>query len=85
VARPFYAQVLEEEAPDAVVGDVFSLDLALPLALKRTRPGWRHVRLFWLVHPYTTERMRREIAQLAPGEVEAVEGGLAAVAERLLA
>jgi hypothetical protein len=43
------------------------------------------VRLFWLVHPYTTARMRREIAQLAPGEVEAVEGGLAAVAERLLA
>lgn len=85
VARPFYAQVLQEEAPDAVVGDVFSLDLALPLALKRTRPGWKHVRLFWLVHPYTTERMKREIARLAPGEVEAVEGGLAAVAERLLA
>ena len=85
VARPHYESVLLEEAPDAVVGDVFSIDLALPLHLKRTRPEWRHVRLFWLVHPYTTERMKRQIATLAPGEVESVEGGLVGVAERLLA
>jgi hypothetical protein len=84
-ARPRYLQALTEEVPDAVVGDVFSLDLALPLKLKRTDAAWRHVRLFWLVHPYTPERMRREIAKLPAGEVEAVEGGLAAVAERLLA
>src|SRR5437762_1324590 len=68
VARPDYARVLAEEAPDAVVGDVFSLDLALPLAIKRRDPAWRGVRLFWLVHPYTPERMRREIAQLPAGE-----------------
>ena len=89
VARPDYARVLAEEAPDAVVGDVFSIDLALPLALKRRDPAWRRVRLFWLVHPYTPEYLRREIARLPAGEghaeVEAVEGGLAAVAERLLA
>ena len=84
VARPHYEAVLAEEAPDAVVGDVFSIDLALPLVLKRTQPAWRDVRLFWLVHPYTPERMKRQIATLAPGEVESVEGGLAGVAERLL-
>jgi hypothetical protein len=83
VARPHYEAVLREERPDAVVGDVFSLDLALPLALKRREPEWRSVRLFWLVHPYTPERMRRAIAALPDGEVEAVEGGLAGVAERL--
>ncbi|MCE9626706.1 MAG: hypothetical protein K8R56_02175 [Candidatus Eisenbacteria bacterium] len=85
VARPFYTQVLDEEAPDAVVGDVLSLDLSLPLHLKRTQVAWKHVRLFWLMHPYTPERMKREVAKLAPGEVEMVEGGLAGVAERLLA
>lgn len=85
VARPFYAQVLGEETPDAVVGDVLSLDLALPLALKRTHAAWRRVRLFWLMHPYTPERLKREVAKLAPGEIECVEDGLAGVAERLLA
>ncbi|HEY6194483.1 MAG TPA: hypothetical protein VI504_05515, partial [Candidatus Eisenbacteria bacterium] len=89
VARPDYARVLSEEAPDAVVGDVFSLDLALPLAMKRRDPAWRAVRLFWLVHPYTPERMRRELAGPGAGEgtpeVEAVEGGLAAAAKLLLA
>jgi hypothetical protein len=83
VARPDYEKVLREERPDAVVGDVFSLDLALPLALKRRDAGWRDVRLFWLVHPYTPDRMRREIDSLPSGEVESVEGGLAAVAEKL--
>ena len=83
VARPDYEKVLREERPDAVVGDVFSLDLALPLALKRRDPGWRRVRLFWLVQPYTSERMRRLIAGLPAGEVESVEGGLAGLAEKL--
>ena len=91
VARPDYARVLAEEAPDAVVGDVFSIDLALPLAMKRRDPAWRNTRLFWLVHPYTPERMRRALATLPAGEVgrppelELVEGGLAEVARRLLA
>ncbi len=83
VARPHYEAVLREERPDAVVGDVFSIDLALPLALKRRDPAWRAVRLFWLVHAYTPERMQRAIAALPEGEVEAVQGGLPAVAERL--
>jgi len=34
VDRPLYRRVLEEEAPDLVIGDVFSLDLALPYWLE---------------------------------------------------
>ena len=84
VARPHYEAVLREERPDAVVGDVFSLDLALPLALKRREPAWRHVRLFWLAHGYAPERMRQAVASLPAGEVEIVERGLPGVADRLL-
>jgi hypothetical protein len=85
VARPDYEKVLREERPDAIVGDVFSLDLALPLALKRAEAAWKHLRLFWLVHAYTTERMRRLIAALPAGEVEPVEGGLAGLAAKVSA
>jgi hypothetical protein len=77
--------VLREERPDAIVGDVYSLDIALPLALKRREPGWRNVRLFWLLQPYAPDRVRRALATLPSGELEMVEGGLAGVAERLLA
>lgn len=82
VARPAYAEILAAERPDAVVGDVFSLDLALPLALKRRDPKWREVRLFWLLHPYTPDRIRREIG-LHAREIEPLEGGLAALAREL--
>ncbi|MBI5433192.1 MAG: hypothetical protein HZA52_10215 [Planctomycetes bacterium] len=34
VDRPRYAQVIEEERPELVVGDVFSLDLALPHVMR---------------------------------------------------
>jgi len=84
IARPHYAAALGEETPDAIVGDVFSIDLALPLALKRREPGWSKVRLFWLVHAYTPERMRQAIGSLA-AEIEAVENGLPGVVEKLLA
>lgn len=36
IDRPFYLKALLEEKPDAVVGDVFSLDLALPLHLSES-------------------------------------------------
>jgi hypothetical protein len=84
ISRPHYAAVLAEEAPGAVVGDVFSIDIALPLALKRREPGWSNVRLFWLVHPYTPARMRRAVAELGR-EVEPIENGLPGVVEKLLA
>lgn len=82
VARPAYAEILAAERPDAVVGDVFSLDLALPLAMRRRDQAWGSVRLFWLIHPYTPDRIRREVALHAP-EIEPVEGGLRVMAEML--
>lgn len=83
VARPFYDAILRDERPDAVVGDVFSLDLALPLALRRREPEFAALRLLWIIHDYTPEWLRREVERHAP-EVEPVEGGFAAVAEKLL-
>lgn len=83
-ARPSYETVLREEQPDAVVGDVFSLDLALPLALRRAEPVFRAMRLFWLRRPYTPQWIEREIVSAAP-EVECVDGGLGPVADALLA
>jgi phosphoglycolate phosphatase-like HAD superfamily hydrolase len=37
VDRPKYEQVIEEEDPDVIVGDVFSLDLALPHVMRRAK------------------------------------------------
>jgi hypothetical protein len=82
-ARPSYERALREERPTAVVGDVFSLDLALPLVLRRREPGWRDVRLFWLLQPYTPTWLRELVERHADGEVEPIEGGLAAVAAAL--
>lgn len=52
VARPVYDAILREETPAAVIGDVFSLDLALPLHLARTGvlPG---LKLFLRTRGYT--------------------------------
>jgi hypothetical protein len=82
IRRPHYEAILREEAPDAVVGDVFSLDLALPLALRRRDPSWRRVRIFWLARDYAPASLRRDIEGAAP-EVEIVEDGLAGVARAL--
>jgi len=84
VARPHYEAVLREERPDAIVGDVYSLDIALPLALKRREPEWRKLRLFWLLQPYSPERVRRGLGTLQEGDVETIQGGLPGVADRLL-
>jgi hypothetical protein len=82
IARPHYDAILRDERPDAVVGDVFSLDLALPLALRRRDPAFQALRLLWLIHDYTPAWLRREVERHAP-EVEAIEGGFAAMADRL--
>ena len=83
-ARPAYERILREERPDAVVGDVFSLDLALPLRLKREEPGWSGLRVVWIQQRYTPRWLRAAVEWHAGGEVECVEGGLAAVAATLL-
>lgn len=84
VDRPSYEGILLDERPDAIVGDAFSLDIALPLALKRTVPGWEGVRLFWLQHPYTPNWLKQAVETYAGSEVEQVSGGVPGLA-RLLA
>jgi hypothetical protein len=81
-ARPMYEAILREERPDAVVGDVFSLDLALPLSLRRSDAAFAGMRLFWLIRPYTPPWLRLA-AEAAAREVECVEDGLSGVARRL--
>jgi FMN phosphatase YigB (HAD superfamily) len=51
--RPQYEKILLEENPDIVVGDVFSLDLALPLELARRKTPGFAPRLFMRRRPYT--------------------------------
>jgi FMN phosphatase YigB (HAD superfamily) len=52
--RPHYEEILLAERPDVVVGDVFSLDLALPLDLvRRGAPGFGRPRLALRRRPYT--------------------------------
>ncbi len=54
VDRPIYRSILLEERPDVVVGDVFSLDLALPLALSlRGERPLRDTRMFLRKRHYT--------------------------------
>jgi FMN phosphatase YigB (HAD superfamily) len=50
--RPAYRTILTEERPDLVIGDVFSLDLALPLQLAR-EGELRGIRLVLRHRPYT--------------------------------
>jgi hypothetical protein len=38
-SRPDYERIMREERPQAVMGDVFSFDLATPLALARNEPA----------------------------------------------
>jgi phosphoglycolate phosphatase-like HAD superfamily hydrolase len=51
--RPHYLEVLERLRPDAVIGDVLSLDLALPLYLRSQHPEWQHFRAGLIQQPYT--------------------------------
>ena len=55
VARPIYQNMIREERPDAVIGDVFSLDLAVPYSIAVEEPALfpRGLKLILRVRPYT--------------------------------
>ncbi|MDF1800158.1 MAG: hypothetical protein P1V81_13345 [Planctomycetota bacterium] len=53
VDRPSYLAVLEAEAPDLVIGDVFSLDLALPHVLRSAGAKGAPSELVLRRHDYT--------------------------------
>lgn len=53
VDRPKYRRILEEERPDIVIGDVFSLDLALPSVMRKGEHAGAPRELVLRVHPHT--------------------------------
>lgn len=53
-ARPVYEAIIREERPAAVIGDVFTLDLALPLQLTRSDPqAFGGMKIFLRTRRYT--------------------------------
>lgn len=65
--RPRYLRALEEEQPDVVIGDVYSLDLALPLWLRRQRHAAAPGTLVLHRHVHTPDWV---LAQVRPGAVD---------------
>jgi len=63
-SRPTYESIIREELPKVVVGDVFSLDLALPHYLARTEPvTFGGMNLFLRVQHYTPEWSKRLVRE----------------------
>jgi FMN phosphatase YigB (HAD superfamily) len=61
--RKSYHELLLEEVPDYVLGDVFSLDIALPLYLIRNDENFRNIKVILKVQPYTPEWVREILAR----------------------
>ncbi len=53
--RQSYFEVLLDEAPDYVLGDVFSLDISLPLYLRLNDERFSKLKLIQIVHKYTPD------------------------------
>ncbi len=51
--RESYYNVIEDEMPDYVIGDVFSLDIALPLYLRLNDKRFEKLKVIQKVHEYT--------------------------------
>lgn len=80
--RPHYYELLGQLKPDAIIGDVLSLDLALPLYLRHTVSGWEHFRGGLIVQPYTPEWILSDKAIMEARGLDTLKG-LAAVPEWL--
>ncbi|MBK8551200.1 MAG: hypothetical protein IPL53_09140 [Ignavibacteria bacterium] len=53
--RSSYHKILSEEKPDYVIGDVFSLDIALPLYLRLNDSSFGNLKVIQRVQPYTPD------------------------------
>lgn len=73
VDRPKYRRILEEERPDIVIGDVFSLDLALPSVMRRGEHAGAPSELVLRVHPHTP---RWVLDTRADGAIDALVGSV---------
>lgn len=76
--RSSYYKILSEEKPDFVIGDVFSLDIALPLYLRMNDESFGNLKVIQRVQPYTpywvkdflSEDRFKEIAFMVKSVVE---------------
>ncbi|MCM0607200.1 MAG: HAD family hydrolase [Xanthomonadaceae bacterium] len=67
IDRPAYLEALMEERPDAVVGDVFSLDLSLPLYLSENSvDGFKPLKVCLRQRPYTPSWTVKNIQSFKP-------------------
>jgi len=85
VDRPKYLRVIEEESPDLVIGDVFSLDLALPHVLRSEGRAFAPRELVLRRHPHTPQWVLNGRADGAIDHVVDSVGDLAAIARRATA
>ena len=69
IHRPQYQKILIEEKPDIVIGDVFSLDLALPAALTETIPELKNTRIALLERNYTPEWAIKAVSDHPNGRI----------------
>ena len=81
VDRPSYRAILAEEAPDLVIGDVFSLDLALPHAMRTEGAAGAPRELVLRRHRHTPDWVARDAAEGAVDRIVAGVADLVPVAE----
>lgn len=82
VDRPAYRVLLEEERPDAVIGDVYSLDLALPGVMREDEPELAPRLLLLRRHAHTPQWV---LADRAGGHIDQIVGGVAELVPLALA
>lgn len=61
--RPSYYKILSEEKPDFVIGDVFSLDLALPLYLRMNDKSFSNLKVIQRVQTYTPDWVKEYLSK----------------------
>lgn len=61
--RSKYHQILKEEKPDYVIGDVFSLDLALPLYLRLNDNSFSNLKVIQKVQPHTPQWVKEFLSK----------------------
>ncbi len=61
--RSSYHKILSEEKPDFVIGDVFSLDIALPLYLRMNDGSFGNLKVIQRVQPYTPDWVKNFLSE----------------------
>lgn len=69
VDRPQYRAILEKESPDLVVGDVLSLDLSVPLAMRHAGHPAAPKGIGIMDLPHTPQWVKQSVSE-APGHID---------------